>query len=436
MKIDKITLNEIKPATYNPRIMSIEEQEKLEKNLQEFGLVDPIIINLKNNQIIGGHQRYKILQKEQEKTGKQKEFTLIQMGDIGWVFLDEDMYINDENHEKALNLALNKISGQWDTNKLQSLLEEITLTDLDVELTGFDNIDYTEINETTLDEILHTHTHTLNDNTIHEPQKTVEDDNYTREKHTNLETNIKQGDIYKLGNHKLICGDCTKKETLTKLIQNNKIDCLITDPPYGVDYNNKNEFLNKYDNGDRNQTPILNDAIDDYKQFFTKVLQNIKQFLNNYNTIYIFMSGVQLHNLRISIDETGYKFSQYLIWLKNNHVLSRLDYQPKTEYCLYGWYNHHKFYGEFNTDVLEFPRPQKSKLHPTMKPIPLISKLIQNSTKEKMNILDVFGGSGTTLIACEQLNRNCYMIELSPEYCQTIINRWEEYTGQTAEKIV
>lgn len=391
MKIDKITLNEIKPATYNPRIMSIEEQEK---------------------------------------TGKPKEFTLIQMGDIGWVFLDEDMYINDENHEKALNLALNKISGEWDTNKLQSLLEEITLTDLDVELTGFDNIDYTEINETTLDEILHT----LNDNTIHEPQKTVEDDNYT-EKHTNIETNIKQGDIYKLGNHKLICGDCTKKETLTKLIQNNKIDCLITDPPYGVDYGNKNEFLNKYNNGNRNQTPILNDAIDDYKRFFTKVLQNIKQFLNDYNTVYIFMMGVQLHNLRISIDETGYKFSQYLIWLKNNHVLSRLDYQPKTEYCLYGWYNHHKFYGEFNTDVLEFPRPQQSKLHPTMKPIPLISKLIQNSTKEKMNILDVFGGSGTTLIACEQLNRNCYMIELSPEYCQTIINRWEEYTGQKAEKI-
>lgn len=431
MKIDKITLNEIKPATYNPRIMSIEEQEKLEKNLQEFGLVDPIIINLKNNQIIGGHQRYKILQKEQEKTGKQKEFTLIQRGDIGWVFLDEDMYINDENHEKALNLALNKISGQWDTNKLQSLLEEITLTDLDVELTGFDNIDYTEINETTLDEILHT-----NDNTIHEPQKTVEEDNYT-EKHTQtIETNIKQGDLYKLGNHKLICGDCTKKETLTKLIQNNKIDCLITDPPYGVDYNNKNEFLNKYDKGNLNQTPILNDAIDDYKQFFTKVLQNIKQFLNDYNTVYIFMIGMELHNLRISIDETGYKFSQYLIWLKNNHVLSRRDYQPKTEYCLYGWYNHHKFYGEFNTDVLEFPRPQKSKLHPTMKPIPLISKLIQNSTKEKMNILDVFGGSGTTLIACEQLNRNCYMIELSPEYCQTIINRWEEYTGQTAEKIV
>ena len=138
MKIDKITLNEIKPATYNPRIMSIEETEKLEKNLQEFGLVDPIIINLKNNQIIGGHQRYKILQKEQEKTGKQKEFTLIQMGDIGRVFLDEDMYINDENHEKALNIALNKISGEWDYSKLESILDDLQKIHFKMDLTGFD----------------------------------------------------------------------------------------------------------------------------------------------------------------------------------------------------------------------------------------------------------------------------------------------------------
>lgn len=429
MEFETITLNEIKPSKYNPRIITPEEQEKLEKNLQEFGLVDPIIINVKTNQIIGGHQRYEILKKQDTNT----KYTLLKQGDIGWVFKESNLQIQDEIHEKALNLALNKISGQWDTNKLQPLLEEITLTDLDVELTGFDNIDYTEINETTLDEILHTHT--LNDNTIHEPQKTVEEDNYT-EKHTNIETNIKQGDIYKLGNHKLICGDCTKKETLTKLIQNNKIDCLITDPPYGVDYGSKNEFLNKmYNCRISNPTRIINDNLDDYKSFFTKVLENIKQFLNDYNTVYIFMEGLELHNLRISIEETGYKFSQYLIWLKNNHTFSRLDYKLKTEYCLYGWYNHHKFYGEFNTDVLEFPRPQKSKLHPTMKPIQLISKLIQNSTKEKMNILDVFGGSGTTLIACEQLNRNCYMIELSPEYCQTIINRWEEYTGQKAEKI-
>ena len=143
MKVETITLNEIKPATYNPRIMSIEETEKLEKNLQEFGLVDPIIINLKNNQIIGGHQRYEILQKEQEKTGKQKEFTLIQMGDIGWVFLDEDMYINDENHEKALNLALNKISGEWDYSKLESILDDLQKLHFKMDLTGFDDLDLT-----------------------------------------------------------------------------------------------------------------------------------------------------------------------------------------------------------------------------------------------------------------------------------------------------
>lgn len=152
MKVETITLNEIKPAAYNPRIMSIEEQEKLEKNLQEFGLVDPIIINLKNNQIIGGHQRYEILQKEQEKTGKQKEFTLIQMGDIGWVFLDEDMYINDENHEKALNLALNKISGEWDYSKLESILDDLQKIHFKMDLTGFD------INLSNLSEEINTNT--------------------------------------------------------------------------------------------------------------------------------------------------------------------------------------------------------------------------------------------------------------------------------------
>lgn len=164
MKIDKITLNEIKPATYNPRIMSIEEQEKLEKNLQEFGLVDPIIINLKNNQIIGGHQRYKILQKEQEKTGKQKEFTLIQMGDIGWVFLDEDMYINDENHEKALNLALNKISGEWDYTKLESILDDLQKIHFKMDLTGFD------INLSNLSEEINTNT-SLNNILNHDKQQ-------------------------------------------------------------------------------------------------------------------------------------------------------------------------------------------------------------------------------------------------------------------------
>ena len=143
MKVETITLNEIKPAAYNPRIMSEEETEKLEKNLQEFGLVDPVIINLKNNQIIGGHQRYEILQKEQEKTGKQKEFTLIQMGDIGWVFLDEDMHIKDENHEKALNLALNKISGDWDYSKLESILDDLQKIHFKMDLTGFDDLDLT-----------------------------------------------------------------------------------------------------------------------------------------------------------------------------------------------------------------------------------------------------------------------------------------------------
>ena len=147
------------------------------------------------------------------------------------------------------------------------------------------------------------------------------------------------------------------------------------------------------------------------------------------------MSSQELHNLRLALDNTNLKWGDYLIWVKNNHVLGRKDYNSKHEFCVYGWKNHHKFYGEFSTTLLEFPRPTKSKLHPTMKPIPLLSKLIQDGSKLGANVLDLFGGSGSTLIACEQLNRNCYMMELDPYYCQVIINRWEEYTGQKAEKL-
>jgi len=207
---------------------------------------------------------------------------------------------------------------------------------------------------------------------------------------------------------------------------------VLTDPPYGVDYSAKNEFLNKLDKGNCVQKDIENDNITDYLQFFTDMFESIKTVINDYNTLYVFMSGAELHNLRIALEKTEGKWSDYLVWVKNNHVLGRKDYNAKLEFCMYGWFNHHKFYGEFNTNVLEFDKPLKNDLHPTMKPIPLLAKLIQDGTKENMNVLDLFGGSGSTLIACEQTQRNCYMMELDPEYCQVIINRWEEYTGQRA----
>ena len=222
---------------------------------------------------------------------------------------------------------------------------------------------------------------------------------------------------------------------LMNLLGGGRMDMLLTDPPYNVDYSGKNEFLNKLDESNRIQKDIENDNIDNFEEFLTKIFNNIKLILSDYNTIYAFISDLELCTLKKAMHNANIQMSSTLIWAKNNHVLGRMDYNAKHECCQYGWYNHHKFYGDFSTTLLEFPKPLRNELHPTMKPIELLVKLIKDGSPTNANVIDVFGGSGSTLIACEQLQRNCYMMEIDPKYCQIIINRWEEYTGKTATKI-
>lgn len=429
MKIEKVPIKDLFSPNYNPRQISDTEMEKLKQSIKEFGYVDPIIVNSYNNHIIGGNQRFEAM--------KQLGYDEI---DVSFV------NITDPNREKALNLRLNKLSGEWNTEKLNDIIEELQINHFDLSITGFDDFDK-EIDFEMLME-MESISNDLNEESTVEStrESTVEStedveliqDDYKKE---DFEVNVKSGDLFRLGRHFLLCGDATNKNDLEKLLSKNNssepvlIDCFITDPPYGVDYSAKNEMLNKLDGGNRMEREIVNDSIQDYESFFTIILKNVKTFLNDYNLFYIFMSGKELHNLRISIDNAGFYCSDYLIWVKNNHVLGRKDYKAKHEFCVYGWYNHHKFYGGFQTTVLEFNRPSQSKIHPTMKPLDLVGKLIQDGTLENMNVLDTFGGSGTTLIACEELGRNCFMMELEPYYCQMIINRWEELTGEKAEKI-
>lgn len=422
VELEEIHITDIIPSEYNPRRISEEEYDKLSKSLNSFGVVDPIIVNLKNNHIIGGHQRYDVLHEQYiQDNNKYETLHLLRLGDIGWVFPDTELTVKSDDHEKALNLALNKISGEWDEPKLKPLLEDLSLKGFDIELTGFDEPELKEL-----------------DVKINNTQDTVIEDDY--EEPEDVETNIEHGDIFKLGNHVLICGDATSKEDLQKLLTTSeggeiKIDQLLTDPPYGVNYSGKNEFLNNLNKGNRIQKDIENDDIEDYHAFFTRVLNNVIPHLDEYNTLYIFMFGKELHNLRLAIEDTTCKWGDYLIWVKNNHVLGRKDYNSKHEFCLYGWYGKHKFYGDFSTTVLCFDKPLRNDLHPTMKPIPLLCKLISDGSPKQGNILDLFGGSGSTLIACEQTDRNCYMMEIDPYYCQVIINRWEEFTGEKAVKI-
>jgi len=247
--------------------------------------------------------------------------------------------------------------------------------------------------------------------------------------------NIKTGDLIQLGPHKLICGDSLQPSTYTKLIQDNKIDLVITDPPYGVNYGEKNKQLNKIGKGNRIENNIINDNIQDYNTFFQKIFTNWKPYLQEYNSIYIFISDLIIHKVITQLENTGYTYNTTLKWIKNNHVYGFNDYMKKSEPIIYAWYKKHKFYGGFNTDVLEYNKPRRNKLHPTLKPLKLVGKLMLNNSQPDMNILDPFGGSGTTLPVSEKLHRNCYMIEKDPHYIKTIIQRYTKLTGKQPHKI-
>lgn len=198
VELEEISITDITPSEYNPRRISEEEYDKLAKSLNSFGVVDPIIVNLQNNHIIGGHQRYDVLHEQyiQDNT-KYSKLHLLRLGDIGWVFPDTELTVKSDDHEKALNLALNKISGEWDEPKLKPLLEDLSLKGFDIELTGFDEPELKELDITS-------NTSTIIEDDFEEPEK--------------VETDIEHGDIFRLGDHVLICGDATSKEDLQKLL--------------------------------------------------------------------------------------------------------------------------------------------------------------------------------------------------------------------------
>jgi DNA modification methylase len=243
--------------------------------------------------------------------------------------------------------------------------------------------------------------------------------------------------IWKLGKHRLILGDATKKEDLDRLIEQQKITLTLTDPPYGVGYvEGKQEFLKtiQRDGKGKEFSAIQGDGVNtDYYEFSTKWLEAIKPHLKSKNAFYIFNGDTKLRELLNALHDTKYTKSSILIWLKNHIVVGRKDYHPQHELIVYGWYGTHAYFGNKDKTALFYPKPNKSKLHPTMKPPSLLRRLIFHSTRPGDVVLDPFGGSGSTLIACEQLGRVCFMVEMEESYCTTIIERWEKLTKQKAE---
>ena len=250
-----------------------------------------------------------------------------------------------------------------------------------------------------------------------------------------VETRCKPGDIWQLGRHRLLCGDATVVTDIEKLMDGKKADMVFTDPPYNVNYGaTMKDTLRKKDGQKSAGRTIMNDNLgDNFKQFLTDACANIVNFCKG--AIYICMSSSELHTLYNSFVESGGKWSTFIIWAKNTFTLGRSDYQRQYEPILYGWPQGAKHYwcgDRDQADVWEYNKPQVNDLHPTMKPLELVARAIKNSSQANDLVADFFGGSGSTLIACEQLNRVCYMSELDPKFCDVILTRWENLTGKEA----
>lgn len=392
MNIQIIDINKLIPATYNPRKdLKPDDAEyiKIKNSIVKFGFVSPLVIN-KDMTVIGGHQRLKVLK------------------DLGITEVECIVVDLDKTNEKALNIALNKIQGDWDEDKLEALLQELKSEEFDMNLTGFD---FDEV-----DEILNDINGTKEDNfDVDSAYEEIE------------EAITKPGDIWILGNHRLMCGDSTHKDDIMRLMNNQDADMLLTDPPYNVDYVGKTAEALK----------IKNDNMDDnqFYEFLKKVFENMYIVTKEGASIYVFHADTEGINFRKAFKDAGFKLAECLIWKKDCFVMGRQDYQWQHEPVLYGWKEgkaHYFINDRTQSTILEFDRPKQSTLHPTMKPIDLIAKLIKNSSKENDIILDLFGGSGSTIIATEQLNRKCYTMELEPKYCDVIVKRWETMTNREA----
>ncbi len=246
--------------------------------------------------------------------------------------------------------------------------------------------------------------------------------------------NINYRDMFKIGDHKIINGDARDPEIIKKLIENEKVKILLIDPPYGVSLSESKQIFQK----SYKHKAILNDqeqTDDEYRQFTTEWLEAIKPYLAQKNSAYIFNSDKMIFALREGMLQAGFKFAQLLIWVKSHPVIGRLNYLPQHELVAFGWLGTHEFRKSKDKSLLFYPKPNKSKLHPTMKPIGLLRNLILNSSRIGDVIYDGFLGSGSSILAAEQVKRKCYGIELDPEYVRTAIDRVAKVTGLKATKI-
>ena len=383
MEIKDVKITDLKPYEKNPR-MNDNAVPYVANSIKEFGFKVPIIID-KKNVIVAGHTRYKAAQQLGLET-------------VPCIIADD----LTPKQIKAFRLADNKTAekAEWETEFLSDELKE--LLDVDMGAFGFEDV---------LDDL--------------EEELEAQEDDYEME--LPEDPLAKTGQIWQLGKHRLMCGDSTKKTDVLQLVGGCKMDILITDPPYNVSYEGKTKDNLKIQNDNLNS--------EDFRTFLRDAFKNADDVMREGAAFYIWYASSEAINFESACNDAGWKIRQNLIWEKNTFVLGRQDYQWNHEPCLYGWKDgaaHTWMSDRKQTTILKFNRPIRNDIHPTMKPIPLFDYQIKNSTRSGDKVLDLFGGSGTTIMACEQNGRTAYVMEYDPKYADAIIDRWQTYTGKKA----
>lgn len=419
LKVEYVDIDTIKPYKNNAKLHPKEQIEQIKKSIENFGMNDPI--GIWNNEIVEGHGRILAC-----KELGYKQIPVIKLD-----------HLTDEER-KSYIIAHNKLTmnSDFDIDILRTELENLKELDFDLELTGFD------VDE--LDDILGNN---------EEETEIVEDE----VPEVPEEPKAKLGDIYQLGNHRLMCGDSTSEEDVAKLMNGEIADLVVTDPPYNVAIENSQGMTIKNDNMEKSQ----------FLEFLTKAFNCLNISLKKGGAFYVWFASREHINFETALNKNGLEVRQELIWNKNSLILGRQDYQWKHEPCLYGWKDGDSHYfiddrkqttviedkkpdikkmkkeemqklleeiysDKTSTTIINEDKPSVNDLHPTMKPIKLIARQVKNSSKFGEKVLDLFGGSGSTIITCEQLNRKCYTMEYDPKYVDVIIQRWEKFTGEKA----
>ena len=381
-----LPISVLKPAEYNPRKKlkpGDREYKKIKDSIEEFGFADPLVVNA-DMTIIGGHQRLNVAI------------------DLGYTEVPCAVVDVDKTREKALNIALNKITGEWDEQLLADLLTDLKDADYDLDYTGFDAPEVDALFSNIYD-------------------KKVKEDDFDVDKELKQPCFSQSGDLWLLGRHRVICGDSTGEEVYTRLMDGEKANLVLTDPPYNVDVE---ETAGK----------IMNDNMEDseFHKFLLSAYRCMHSNLADDGSIYVWHADTEGINFRTAFKEAGFYLSGCCIWVKNALVLGRSPYQWRHEPCLFGWKQkgRHQWYGDRKqTTVWEYDKPRSSKDHPTMKPVNLMSYPIKNSTMTNGIVLDPFLGSGSTLIACCETDRVCRGIELDPKFVDCIVKRYIEWAG-------